>query len=96
MRETSVRACLQRYRLRRTLFGARSAGITTALIGTAAAIALVATKRASGGLPFGLALTIAAVNLGLIACWIWWVTPGWVLRSAEEYAERLLGISEEL
>ena len=94
---SAARDSLERYRLRRTLFGFKPIGIVTASLGAAAAFGLIVTTRVSRDAhPVALAVTVALLNVGLALGWSLLVTPDWVKISAEEYAERLLAICDQI
>ena len=78
------------YGFRRNLWGMKPIGLPVALLGTAACVAPIWSRRGvylSVELDWWLATGISAA---LCLCWIFWFTPSWVRIAAQAYAERLL------
>jgi hypothetical protein len=74
----------------------RPAALVIAVVALALSVALLAWRPGDiqdHWVPWGIAAAISAA-----ACVYWWriVTPEWVRRSAEPYAERLFGAVETL
>lgn len=81
------------YGFRRNLWGMRPLGISIAIVGLAAVVALFILKK---GLVPALAIACGIGNLLLLLGWILWFTPSWVRIPAEAYSERLLESCETL
>jgi hypothetical protein len=87
---------LIRYGFRRNLWGLKPIAIVLVSVCCAGEITVIAFLARRGGswpVPATLAL---ALDLLLLCCWLWVITPEWVRRSAESYADRLLAASEVL
>jgi len=84
------------YGFRRNLWGLKPLGITTSVVGTAAAAAVIVFNHQSGITTAPLAIICAVINILLLIGWLVWFTPNWVRIPAEAYAERLLAACENL
>lgn len=81
------------YGFRRNLWGMKSLGITTAVIGV---LAVVIDIFVNGVLIPPLAVMSGSVSLLFLLGWGLLITPKWVKTTGEAYAERLLESSEAL
>lgn len=87
---------LIRYGFRRNLWGLKPIGLGLAIACTfAEIIAIVIHVHRSSEWPVP-ATVILIFDVLLLCCWVWVITPDWVRRSAESYADRLLASSEVL
>jgi len=84
------------YGFRRNLWGMKSLGIVTSLVGTLAIIAVLVIGFRSGVTLQPVAFACAAIDGLLLLCWCFWFTPQWVRTAAYAYAERLLASCETL
>jgi len=82
---------LVNYGFRRNLWGLKPIGIVLAVIGSVAAIG--ATWWLQGNDRQPIAGAMAAINLVMLAAWIWWINPAWVRIAAQAYAERLIEVA---
>lgn len=85
------------YGFRRNMLGLRPWGIWLALISALAAVAGLATTLA-GITKFSEGFLGAVLAISVMALVIWWrvVTPDWVKRVAESYADRLFEAAESI
>ncbi len=84
------------YGFRRNLLGMRAIGLCLCLLCTLVeSVFLVKGIRTAGQMEISNAVFVT-LDFFLLLCWWFVVTPGWVRRGAEAYAERLLAASETL
>lgn len=84
------------YGFRRNLFGMKPLGLSLSVLcaGMEAAGLVFAFRM---GHEMDVAKVVFLVlNLFLVSCWLFMITPSWVKRSADSYADRLLAASESL
>ena len=81
------------YGFRRNLWGMKPLGISLAIVGLAAVVALFVLKK--GSVP-PVAIPCGIGNLLLLLGWIFWFKTDWVRIPAEAYSERLLDSCENL
>jgi hypothetical protein len=85
---------LMSYGFRRNLFAMKAPGIWLCLVCTLLQAALlVGALRIAGRIDTANAV-LAGLDLFLLLCWWLLITPAWVRRAGEAYAERLLAASE--
>jgi hypothetical protein len=78
------------YGFRRNLWGIKKAGIIASIIGVVV-VAAELYGLASAHEPINTAVWfIGTLNLLMMAVWIFFITPTWVMRSARLYADRLM------
>lgn len=82
---------LVNYGFRRNLWGLKPVGITLAAIGSVAAVAAAYWHNGQDHQP--LAGAMAAVNVIMLAAWVWWINPAWVRIAAQAYADRLIEVA---
>jgi len=84
------------YGFRRNLYGMKPLGATlSAFAVTLQTVSLVLAFRTGHQVDVTKAVFLG-LNLFLLTCWLFMITPAWVKRSANSYAERLLAASENL
>jgi hypothetical protein len=84
------------YGFRRNLYGMKSIGIFLASLCTGIeSLSLFWGFRTTHQLDTGKAVFLA-LDLFLLFCWLFAITPNWVKRASDSYAERLLAASENL
>jgi hypothetical protein len=84
------------YGYRRNLWGLKPWGILTAVLGLVAATAHAALDLRQGGEFPAVPVACAVVALLLLVIWTAVVTPDWVRRAAEAYAQRLITSCDQL
>ena len=78
------------YGFRRNLWGIKKAGIIASVVGVVV-VAAELYGLASAHEPINDALWfIGGLNLMMLAVWILFITPAWVMRAAQLYADRLM------
>lgn len=81
----------------RNLYGLRTLGLATAVVGTAAGVVLAIVAVAGGrGLDTGLAVAAIVVGLACLYLFAVWLTPGRVEGPARAYADRLFEAARTL
>jgi len=84
------------YGFRRNLYGMKSIAVLLASLCTAVeSVSLYSAFRSTHQVETGKAIFLA-LSLFLLLCWLFAITPSWVKRAADSYAERLLAASENL
>ncbi|MBZ5598554.1 MAG: hypothetical protein LAN83_09540 [Acidobacteriia bacterium] len=88
---------LVNYGFRRNLWGMKAIGTAIAALSTAiqvgvAVLALLGKSRQPGAGDMAFLL----VDVFMLGCWLFLITPDWVRVAAEAYADRLLAASENL
>ena len=84
------------YGFRRNLFGMKPLGLSLSFLCTGLQTAsLVHAFRMGHELDITKAVFLT-LDLFLLSCWLFMITPSWVKRAADSYADRLLAASEHL
>jgi hypothetical protein len=84
------------YGFRRNLYGMKSVGVfLTSLCTGLESLSLLSAFRTTRQLDTGKAVFLA-LDLFLLFCWLFTITPNWVKRASDSYAEQLLAASENL
>lgn len=84
------------YGLRRNLWGMKTAGVASAVVGAIGSLLLSALAIARQPDRSTVPVVAALLNLCLLAFWGWRVSPAWVYQAARAYADRLLASCEAL
>jgi hypothetical protein len=85
------------YGFRRNLWGLKPYGTSFSALGLVIVITMVISYyRGWKSCNPTLAITLSVVNLMLFAIWTCRITPNWVKRAADIYANRLLDASEQI
>src|ERR1700721_3382076 len=84
------------YRFRRNLLGIRPLGFPLCALCLIVELGLLVRGFRSTGDVEATKAVFAVLDGFLVACWWLVITPGWVRRAADAYAERLLAASENL
>lgn len=87
---------LMSYGFRRNLLGMKPIGLSFSAVCTGVEVAALAEALRMGREADAPTVGFLAVNIFLLACWILLITPDWVKRAADSYADRLLAASESL
>lgn len=82
---------LVNYGFRRNLWGLKPIGIVLAAVASLAAVGATCWHHGHDHQP--LAAAAAAVNLVMLAAWVWWINPAWVRIAAQAYADRLIEVA---
>lgn len=78
------------YGFRRNLWAIKKVGVAASVVGVAV-IAAELYRLASANQPVGNALWVnGGMNLLMAAFWIFIIRPAWVMRAAQQYADRLM------
>lgn len=78
------------YGFRRNLWSIKKAGIVASVVGIVV-VAADLYRLASGHEPINnAAWCVGGLNLLMMALWIFFITPAWVMRAARLYADRLM------
>jgi hypothetical protein len=84
------------YGFRRNLYGARPAGITLAVLASAAAVAGVVLAARGHHVSLGWSIAALVINLIWLIGWLTIVNPNFVRPAADRYADRLLAAASQL
>ncbi len=84
------------YGFRRNLWGMKSAGIATAIVGLVAGMAKAIQLGLAGEDVQMTAVAAALVGLTLLTLWLFRIRPSWVKIAADGFARQLIGACETL
>lgn len=82
---------LVNYGFRRNLWGLKPVGLSLAVLASAAGLGAVWWHHGHDHQP--LAGAAAALNVMMLAAWVWWINPAWVRIAAQAYADRLIEVA---